>query len=144
MVDKGLFSESAWLFAMGASEFVSAPLSEIDIIDEERLFELRVFDEKHEIKMVRGSLSEDFQRRDSTEIKADKQRKERYYLDIDDKKTKSEPELGFVWAIGSGKYRLPIPCPQKIEVEHYYKADIKGFYKPFDFRVVGFCKGESE
>ncbi|MDR0221867.1 MAG: hypothetical protein LBI54_10760 [Lachnospiraceae bacterium] len=137
MIDKGLFStfsSSAWFFAMGASEFVSAPLAEYDAVDESRLIELRVFDDNHEIKWVRGSLADEFAYRDSASISSEWQQCLEYFLDID--KTKSEQ--GFVWATGGGKYRLPDFDPEKIKVEHYYNADDKGFYKPFDFRVVKF------
>ena len=137
MINKNLFDDTAWFIAIGVSEFISAPVSEIESVDKSRLLELRVFDKNHEIKRVRGSLRDEFQERDSKNIEYDKTRTETQYLDIEKRK-----ENGFVKAIAGGEYRLPGDNPNKLVVEHYYKADDKGFYKPFDFRIVGFLKEE--
>ena len=140
MVNKELFDNSAWFIAIGASEFLSAPISDINSIDETRLLELRVFDEEHEIKRVRGSLDEDFQERDSKNIEYDRKHSETQYLDIDSSKTSGD----FVRAIGGGEYRLPSTLPDMLEIQHYYKSDYMGFYHPFDFRIVRFLNSSKK
>ena len=144
-IDKNLFCDTAWFIAIGTSTFISAPISEIDPLDESTLLELRVFDENHEIKKIRGSLKDKFQKRDSSEIQCDKKRTEIQYLDIDtDNKNKFKCSLNNTWGIGGGEYRLPNDNLDRVVIEHYYKADDKGFYKPFDFRIVCFLKKEKK
>jgi hypothetical protein len=137
VVNKELFDSAAWFIAIGVSEFISAPISEIDSVDQSRLLELRVFDKNHEIKRIRGSLCDEFQERDSgsDEYKNLKSRIETQYLDIEKYK-----DGGIVKAIAGGLYRLPEDNPDRIDIEHFYKADENGFYKPFDFRIVRFLK----
>jgi len=137
--------QGGWFIAMGAREFRSGPISEIDDqVDEANLLELRAFTPMREIKWVRGGLGEAFQVRDSVDIQFDKRRCETHYLDIDTKKTREyrerdeggiEPDE--VLATGGGKYRLTEPMPEKMVIQVYYRADDKGFYQPFDFRIVG-------
>lgn len=135
--------QGGWFIAMGAQAFLSGRIEEIEQVDWDNLLELRAFTSEHEIKLVRGGLGEDFQERDSLNIQADEKSGETHCLDIDIDKTKKyretkriEPDE--VFAIGGGTYRLPEPTPQKMEIEIYYRADKKGFYQPFDFRVVRF------
>ena len=137
MINKNLFDNTAWFIAIGASKFISGPIGEIDLVEksESEFLEIRVFDSKHEIKYIRGSLCGDFQKRDSADIQCDKSRKEIQFLDIEEYQTN-----GFVKAIAGGIYRLPDYNPDRIVIEHYYKTDDKEFYKPFDFRVVRFLK----
>ena|GEM_PF-6431950 len=142
MVNKDLFDDKAWFIAIGVSEFISAPISEIDSVKQSKLLELRVFDIKHEIKYTRGSLCDEFQERDSLNIQCDKTREEIQYLDIEEYQNN-----GFVKAIAGGTYRLPnenFDKPDRIVIEHYYKTDDKGFYKPFDFRIVRFLNKEAK
>ena len=156
--------QGGWFLAMGAREFKSGPVSEIDQVDWDNLLELRAFTwgpkEGHEIKWVRGSLSEKPQIRDSADIHQnvtllkkpyDEIPCETHYLDIDMKKTLEYRELkeggiepDEVLAIGGGKYRLPEPTPEKMEIEVYYREDEKGFYQPFDFRIVRFIGKEEK
>jgi len=136
MINKSLFKSDAWFFAMGPSEFISGPVSELESVDESKLQELIVFDNDHEIKKVRGSLCGDFNERDSLNIDFDNKRKIVQYLDIE----KTDDEPGYVWAIGGGRYRLPFPTPERIELEHYYKEDYAGIYHSVDFRVVRFLR----
>ena len=141
-INESDFEKNAWFIAIGTSEFISAPISEINnLVDESRLLELRVFDENHEIKYISGLLNDDFQKRDSLEIQYDKTYTEEQYLDIDTKnKSKFKCFLNNTLATGGGEYRLPDGNWDRIVIEHYYKADDKGFYKPFDFRIVRFLK----
>ena len=137
--------QGGWYIAMGARAFKSGPIKEInDQVDEANLLELRAFDGYREIKWVRGDLGEAFQRRDSADIQFDKRRCETHYLDIDTKKTREYRErdeggieADEVLATGGGKYRLTESMPEKMVVQVYYRADDKGFYQPFDFRIVG-------
>jgi len=141
VVNKDLFDDTAWFIAVSVSKFISAPISEIDSVDELKLLELRVFDENHEIKYIRGSLSCEFQKRDSLNIQFDKSHKEAQYLDIDTgNKNEFKCSLNNTWATGGGEYRLPDDNTDRIIIEHYYKIDDKRFYKPFDFRIVRFLK----
>ena len=133
-----------WFIAMGAREFKSGPIGEIDQVDWDNLLELRAFTPEYEIKLVRGSLGEAFQARNSSDIQFNKRRCETHYLDIDTKKTvecRAREEGGIasdeVFAIGGGKYRLTESLPQKMIIQIYYREDAKGFYQPFDFRIVG-------
>jgi len=147
--------QNGWFIAMGARTFLSGRIDEIAHVDWQNLLELRAFTPEHEIKLIRGGLGEPFQRRDSLDLdiqayeKRIEKRKETYYLDIDMVKTKKYRETecieeriepNEVFAIGGGKYRLPEPTPETMEVEIYYRADVKGFYQPFDFRVVSVWK----
>ena len=141
-LNKNDFKGDAWFIAIGISEFISAPISEIDdSVDDTKFLEIRVFDENREIKYVRGSLNRDFQERDSDKIKYCESRKEAQYLDIDtDNKNKFKCSQNNTWATGGGEYRLLDSNFDRIVIEHYYKVDKKGFYKPFDFRIVKFLK----
>ena len=147
-LDKNNFEKDAWFIAIGTSKFISGPISEIDnSVDESTLLELRVFDESREIKFVRGSLGGDFKKRVSNFAKeqCSKTCEEAQYLDIDtDNKSKFKCPQNNTWATGGGEYRLPDYRPDRIVVEHYYKADEKGFYRPFDFRIVKFLKKEEK
>ena len=140
-INKNEFSENAWFIAIGVSEFISASISDIYSVDDTKFLELRVFDENHEIKYVRGSLKDEdeFQKRDSADICFGKSRKEEQYIDIDDRVTEKKND-GWIYATGGGKYRIKDIAFNAIEIEHYYKTDDKGFYKPFDFRIVRFLK----
>jgi len=142
-LNKNDFKEDAWFIAIGISEFISAPMSEIDNIDDTKFLEIRVFDENHEIKYVRGSLNGDFQKRDSNKIDFKRKRCECQYLDIDDNMTEKKND-GWIYATGGGKYRIKDTAFNAIETEHYYKFDEKEFYKPFDFRIVRFLKKKEE
>jgi hypothetical protein len=129
--------QGGWFIAMGAREFRSGPVSEIDQVDWDNLLELRAFTKDREIKWINGH------ERDSRGIQRSyTTRPEKYFLDIDLDKTKKYREKGCinpdeVFAIGGGKYRLPKGMTKTMEVEIYYREDDKGFYQPFDFRIIG-------
>jgi len=127
-----------WFIAMGASKFISAPIEKLENVDVSRLLELRAFNGEHELKAVRGNLGEEFQVRDSKSY-FEKSRTEQQYLDIDTTKG-FKPGEGSVTvnAIAGGEYDLLNDGITKIELEHYYRADEKGIYRPFDFRIVRF------
>ena len=131
-----------WFIAMGASEFVSAPIDQIETINLNKLIEIRAFSDLHELKAVRGNLGDDFQLRDSanhSEISTT----EVQYLDIDTTKGFTQKENAVtVTAIGAGKYDLPHKDYTKVKIEHYYRADGKGIYHPFDYRIVKFLREE--
>ncbi len=133
-----------WFVAMGASEFVSAPVEELGRVDVGRLWEIRMFNEKQEIRALRGNLGEDFQLRDSLNYVGDKEvcpLLEEHYLDINKKKGFGDAS-NYVMVnrsmMGNG-YGLPYKA-NKVEVENYYRADARGLYQPFDFRIVRFVK----
>ena len=143
-MNEALFKPDDWFLAMGASEFISGPISEFKSVNQSMLLEFRAFNSEREIKYVRGSLSEAFQERDSRDIAFAKTKTVIQYLDIDT--NKSDETSGCVRAIGGGLYCLPRPTPDRIELEHYYEENEMGFYYPFDFRIVGFLSkgGEAE
>ena len=123
--------QGGWYIAMGARAFRVGPADEIGLIDWDNLLELRAFTSEHEIKWVCGQV------RDSADIPQPYiTREEEHYLDIDTSKHSAKP--GHVFAIGGGEYRLPDPTPEKLKIQIYYRADDKGFFQPFDFRIVDF------
>lgn len=141
-----------WFIAMGASEFVSAPLNKIAEVAVSKLFELRAFNKEHEIRAVRGNLGEVFQLRDSLCYNQQEDNdifcmKEEHFLDIDVHKYIADAErtsekAGFVIVstMTGGTYGLPNRNVKKVEIENYYYPDEKGFYYPFDFRIVRFLE----
>lgn len=139
--------QGGWFIAMGAREFRSGLVSEIDQIDWDNLLELRAFTPEHEIKWVHGQV------RDSADIQYDwtpeeKKDYDEHYLDIDSTKTAIKNGFAEVWATGGGKYHLPLSeknlPPEKLAIQVYYRADDKGFLQPFDFRIAGFIWKEDE
>jgi len=139
------FSDLTWFFATQADRFLSKPIKDINDIDAAKLFELRAFNNDYEIKAIRGALNESFYLRDSRRIVSPgnssdiKTRKQIHFLDKDTQKgTKKMSNFWIVSAIGGGEYGIPPETVSKIEIENYYQTDEKGFYKPFDFRVVRF------
>lgn len=141
--------ELEWFIAMGASDFVSAPIRKLSEIDLSKLMEIRAFYADYEIKAVRGCLGENekFQLRDSIDYQSMENisaEKEEHYLDIDTSKkvpiTRGESDMFIVQATGGGTYDLPGMDVDKIRIENFYYEDEKGFSYPFDFRIVEFLK----
>ena len=163
-------SEDVYCVAMTTDSFKCGTLALLHKIEYSKLLELRVFNESHEIKAVRGSIGKDFQVRDSKDYnevesqeaaKSEKPKKpaaepaaygvqfERHYLDRDEKRSgqnhKDEGEQGFLYrATGGGSYYLPENDFERVKIENFYKEDKEtGILYPFDYRIVGFLrKGE--
>ena len=136
--------EGGWFIAMGASEFKSGPVSELEQLNWGNFFEVRAFTKDRELKWLHGMKDA----RDSLEYQDDekiKTRTEEHYLDVDLDKTKehrknNQIDSDEVFAIGGGTYRLPQGMTNMIEIEVYYREDNeddKCFYQPFDFRIIG-------
>lgn len=150
------YTDLEWFIAMGASEFKSVPIERISEVTVEKLYELRAFNKNHEIRVLRGNLGEEFQLRDSIDYKAvkvdditniDKDNSgiisltENHYLDVDTKKGYvNQFDFVEVSTMAGGSYGLPNQNTKKVEIENYYRSDEKGFYHPFDYRIVRFME----
>lgn len=110
----------------------SAPL------DEDKLLEIRCFDDSGEYRAYRSVVNKDFIEREITDDKAfDGFFNEFHYLDIDEKQSKGTVKF----TTGGGTYHLPeeVSDKQKLKVRNYYKFDENGIARPVDWRLVGFA-----
>ena len=110
---------------------------------EDKLLEIRCFDENGEFRAVRATPDADFSEREITSDDhwADDFYDEAQYLDIDTERTKKEAD-GWVYATGGGKYHLPEEA-KMILVRNYYRFDEEGIARKYDWRLVEFMDQET-
>lgn len=119
------------------------------LTDEDKLLEIRCFDESGEFRAYHSLIGEEFKCREITDDKsyADFHLDEAQYLDIDTEKTRNKKD-GFIYATGGGKYHLPevalnLPEGEKmLLIRTYYKYDEEGVAHKCDWRIVGFTDVE--
>ena len=110
------------------------------VVDADKLLELVAFDESGEVRFRRFCVDEDFFVRDiltesATEDESGGYFDKAQFLDIDTKRSKD----GVKFAIGGGKYHLPVPDAEKLVVRYYYKFDEDdGMANVYDKRLVRF------
>ena len=121
------------------------PIDSSELISkEEKILEIRVFDDKKECKLSRSNIGKEF----SSRRICDAEEKRDFYdewqfLDIDE----SMPldEAGKVTATGGGKYKLPLKSSTnaKICIRYYLgEYEATGQARIEDWRVVEFKEGE--
>ena len=112
-------------------------------IDEDRLLELRCFDESGEYRAVRATPDVSFSEREITDDGSyrDGQQDEAQYLDIDTARTKKEAD-GWVYATGGGRYHLPEEA-KMILVRNYYRYDEEGIARKYDWRLMKYTDQET-
>ena len=112
-------------------------------LHEERLLEIRCFDESGEFRAVRTTPDLPFSQREITcdESWADGFYDEAQYLDIDTARTKKEAD-GWVYATGGGRYHLPEEA-KMILTRSYYRYDEEGIARKYDWRLVKFTDQET-
>lgn len=114
-----------------------------EIKDENKLLEIRIFNNECEYRMLRGCIGEEFSYRYVDDI--DKDYFEDYQrLDIDATKGK---DYGKVFATGGGKYSLPINLASNgkdlfVKIHSYIKYDDNGLAYIDDWRLVDFNERE--
>ena len=111
--------------------------------DEDKLLEIRCFDDDGEFHAVRSTINID--KFDAREINNDGFYDgffdEEHFLDIDSAKTKKSND-GWIYATGGGRYNLPVQSAQKLVVRYYYKFDDNGIARKCDWRLMRFRKEE--
>lgn len=141
-VKKYKYSMAIW---SDSADFITANAD----IKEDKLLEIRCFDENGELHAVRSELGEPF----SFRRIPDKESKlcdecdffdESQYLDIDSAKTEEKND-GSVYATGGGSYHLPDDAKGKsmLLVRYYYRFDDDGVANIYDWRLVGFTDKET-
>lgn len=107
------------------------------IENEDKLHEIRCFDENGKFRGYRILIGED-------KTYADCSYDEAQYLDIDNAKTENMND-GFIYATGGGKYHLPLDAKDKkmLLTRIYYKFDEEGIAHKCDWRLVGFTNEET-
>ena len=110
---------------------------------EDKLLEIRCFDERGEFRAVRTTPDMPFSEREITSDEgwADGYYDEAQYLDIDTARTKKEAD-GWLYATGGGKYHLPEEA-KMILVRSYYRFDEEGIARKYDWRLVNFTDDET-
>ena len=110
---------------------------------EDRLLEIRCFDENGEFRAVRATPDLPFSEREITsdESCGDDCFDEAQYLDIDTARTEKEAD-GWVYATGGGRYHLPEEA-KMILVRNYYRYDEEGIARKYDWRLVIFTNDET-
>lgn len=110
-------------------------LFDISGVQEDKLLELRAFDENSEYRVYRSTVDEPFfERKIDDEADDKKFFDEEQYIDIDS--TRSEGNLRYT--IGGGKFHLP-PAnvnATKIVIRNYAKFDDDGVASVCDWRIV--------
>ena len=112
-------------------------------LNEDRLLEIRCFDESGEFRAVRATPDEPFSEREITEDGSygDGYYDEAQYLDIDTARTKKKTD-GWFYVTGGGRYRLPEEA-KMILVRNYYRYDEEGIARKYDWRLVKFTDQET-
>ena len=112
-------------------------------LQEEKLLEIRCFDESGEFRAVRPAPDQPFSQREITcdEDWADGYYDEAQYLDIDTARTGKEAD-GWVYATGGGRYHLP-EAAKMILTRTYYRYDEEGIARKYDWRLVIFTDQET-
>lgn len=111
---------------------------------ENKILEIRIFNENEELKLIRTDISKDFalRYRKDENLSKDLYMDESQYLDIDTKKSGTVSENGgYVYATGGGKYYLPINEIEdsKIKIRYYFdRYEESGQARICDWRIVGF------
>ena len=113
---------------------------------EDKLLEIRCFDESGEFRAVRTTSDKSFSEREITsdESWADGYYDEAQYLDIDTKRTEKKAD-GWIYATGGGRYHLPeeVKDQKLILVRNYYSFDKEGVARKYDWRLVTFTNDET-
>lgn len=110
---------------------------------EDRLLEIRCFDESGEYRAIRTTLDTPFSEREITcdDSCGDGCFDEAQYLDIDTERTKKEAD-GWVYTTGGGRYHLPEGA-KMILTRTYYRYDEEGIARKYDWRLVKFTDQET-
>lgn len=147
-VKKYKYSMAIW---SDSADFITANAD----LKEDKLLEIRCFDENGEFHAVRSELGEPF----SFRRIHDKESKlcdegaffdESQYLDIDSARTEKEND-NYIYATGGGRYHLPVdkiknstlPENDMLLVRYYYRFDDDGVANIYDWRLVGFTDKET-
>lgn len=113
--------------------------SQKEIEDTAHLLEARVFTEQLEIKVMRPTIADEFSWRviDDKTVSSEDYIVEDQYLSIE------RASGNDYYAIGGGKYTLPIQNAEKIRIHNYISYDEQGIAQVTDFRAVKYLeKGE--
>lgn len=116
-----------------------------ELNNEDRLLEVRCFDENGEFWARRDYPCGDFKAREITKENESKDYiDEEQYLDIDEKL--SDRAGNIIRATGGGKYRLPEDATNavKLLVRYYYTFDDDGIARKTDSRLLGFKPKEGK
>ena len=123
-------------------------------LDEDKLLEIRVFNQDREVKFFRADLSKEFRMREIDDTVSGIQNGRDYteymdecqYLDIDTVRSEKRfAESHEVITTGGGRFFLPAENMKdaKVIIRSYFEKDSKfGQARIFDWRVVGFMEGK--
>lgn len=111
-------------------------LCDVGALCEDKLLELRAFDESGEYRAYRSTVDDPFHERNTADIDYDFKFQKEYFLDID---TKNSGNGEVKKTIGGGSFCLPkgFSGATKIVVEYFCKYDDDGVASSFDWRIAG-------
>ena len=139
-------TDDSLLFCVYTDRFCCTAYKPIE--DAAHALEVRLFDEKGELKAVRGNIGREFRWRYISDADKSKEEldeytvKEEQYLDVD---TKNDKTTGTNYvSIGGGEYEMPAAGYERVVIRHYGDYDDDGMFGLKDFRVVKFLKGKGE
>lgn len=134
-------TDDSLLFCVYTDRFCCTAYKPIEDIS--HALEIRLFNEKGELKAVRGNIGREFKWRyisdtDKGEDELDEYTvKEEQYLDCADNSTE------IYRSIGGGEYEMPAAGYERVVIRHYGDYDDDGMFGLKDFRLVKFLrKGE--
>lgn len=117
-------------------------LSGIDDLQEDKLIELRAFDENSEYRVYRSTIDREFYERfaEDTEISESEYFDTEHFIDIDSNFNQGNTRK----TTGGGIYHLPLTCANatKIVIRNYVSYDDDGIASVFDWRIVRLKEGK--
>ena len=140
------------------TDHVDFIMNKTDDLQEEKLLEIRCFDERGEYRACRSVPGAPFSARElvsakgyavqdeavMTESDFDGCYDEAQYLDIDTARTLEEDD-GWTYATGGGRLHLPDAAAANgmVLVRFFYRFDEEGVARKADWRLVGFTNEET-
>lgn len=117
------------------------------------LLEIRIFNEKKELKIIRSQIGETFiwrlaqEEHLSEHIREEISFVESQFLDIDDQKEKEFDGINtYFYATGGGRYPLPVDSSdiRKVKLINYIRYSENGNMQICDFRLVKFMAKDGD
>ena len=117
-------------------------LSDIDDLQEDKLIELRAFDENSEYRVYRSTIDREFYERfaEDTEISESEYFDTEHFIDIDSNFNQGNTRK----TIGGGTFHLPLACANatKIVIRNYVSYDDDGIASVCDWRIIRLKEGK--
>ena len=110
-------------------------------INQDKLLELRIFDDNMELKLFRGSVGKELKYRYLSDADCQDYFDDEQYLDVDEKRSK---DCDNVRSTGGGTYAVPLAsfCDAKLKLRNYVRYDENGQCYIWDWRMLEFFNEE--